>query len=46
MNAKTSSCRIPACILEIKPEEVYDAACLLLGTGKSRNGHLARGGNP
>jgi len=30
LNAKTSSCRIPSCILSIKPDDVFDAAVELL----------------
>ena len=35
MNAKTSRCRIPSCILKIKPEEVFQAAEELLFEGRT-----------
>ncbi len=44
MNAKTSRCRIPSCILDIEPKEVFDAALEILSEGvkKRENGNSAR----
>ena len=41
-SGKTSSCRLPACILAIDVDEVVTAACSVLGTPQESGREVAR----
>jgi ADP-heptose:LPS heptosyltransferase len=44
LNAKTSRCRIPSCILNIDPNEIFQAALELLASGKTEEAGRLQGG--